>query len=220
MKKINAFRILAITIIIAIGIISCSKEDSPITNNSNSLTSRLSGTQVDSLQTIFKNIMKSREYIALESSTKAMATALNGLKNAPLSTRDVFVNWLSPQISKTKFGSLSEAVRLYDELFEASLAYDKKYHSFYNGLKKLEDFEVKIILTPGFQSSPAQQTNGTPCQENCMDRVEADLDALDAGYAVELPKITDHMKRAAAMIDYWQTVEWMIGNFNSCMGNC
>jgi hypothetical protein len=219
MKKINALRILAITIIATIGIISCSKDDSSNVNNTNSTLQRKSDKEIQILQDEFKNIMLSSEYITSENNTKKMATALAGLKDIPLDDRTKFEDWVKLNLIKTKFTSLEDAMISYDNFAGSANSLYEKYNSFYVGLTDLEVGEVALVLSPELPF-PNLQTTSSPCQNYCMDNCEGNIDALNQGYAENMHNWHTPIRRAIARFEYWSSMTTIIDTYNGCMSSC
>lgn len=217
MKKTNVFLILVITII---AIMSCSQDSSSENNiEANSISQRLSSSVIGDLQKEFLDIVLSSEYITLEDNIKEMSAALKKQKDAPLESRLDFQTWVTSNISETEFENVSDAMELYDRLVYSSNEVDKKYNSFYTELRGLELDEIELILEPEL-IYPDLETTGSPCQNACIDEVDADISLLDAGYAANMSSWNTHIKRTQARIQYYISMTYIVESFNHCMGGC
>lgn len=220
MKKIkNLIYALAI-LILSIGIISCAEEETEIVNSDVvNLKSKLPKSNVDSLQSVFINIITDIKYINLENNIKDMVYQLNREKNVPLETKEGFRNWITLNIDKTKFIKIDDAIDLYDKLIASSVEFDLQYRSFYDELTTLDEGDIRKVLEPQLTTPPLPVANGA-CQEACMDNTEANIDFLDEGYSRSIKAATTRMQVVLARYYYWDSMEWIIGDFNACMASC
>jgi len=218
MKKIKTFSILVITIIATIGIASCSQEENQTSNEANLTAQRLPNPEIDRMKTEFLNIMQSQEYLAFENNVKAMVTALDGADEQYLKTRTGFETWVSLNLGKTKFGSVSNAMRLYDDLANSAKARYIKFQSFYDGLKGMEVTDIVIILGPELFNPISQTTAADPHQEYCMDKCEQSMDKLESNYA-KLSQLQpqDSINAAIANAYYWRVMRLIIDELNNCL---
>ena len=221
MKKINAFCLLAITMI-AFGIISCTQDnnsgqgESQITNNEN-LQSR-APSEIDSLKTIYINILKSKEYTAYIANVKLLVTTIGAGKNPTLDSRINFKNWLDLNVRNTKFTSVNAGMVLYDKWYSSADIYFGKNKDFFSNIQQLEVGEIRIILTPGF-GTPPKTTSGTPCQNSCISAVDKSLDILEQNTA-QVRQSTSIIALLLLEYTYWDRYESIIDSFNGCMGGC
>lgn len=218
MKKNKTFSILVISIIAVIGITSCSQEENQTSNEANLIVERLPNAERDRLKAEFLTIMKSQEYTTFENNAKAMVTALNGADEQHLKTRPGFETWVTANIADTKFGSVGNAMRLYDALANSAKARYIKFQSFYDGLKSMDVSDVMVILEPEFFDPTLQITANDPHQEYCMDKCEQSMDKLESNYSKVLQlQPQDSISSVLASVYYWNVMQQIIDELNNCL---
>ncbi|MGK4568177.1 hypothetical protein [Flavobacterium sp. 3HN19-14] len=219
MKKNHLFYVLAFLIIATIGIVSCNDNEPKFEVENFTSNIKL----IDSLKKVYdsdilpSNLYKVQKYNMLEMIDKLDSA----LKYAPMDDRTKFSDYISNNLSLTKFNSTNDALHLYDDIVESSDDYHIAYKSFFTELSKLDMKDIRIVISNGLGSSPSIVTNGHPCQEHCMDAVSLAIDLLDEYMCnyYEDPQATSFGMMFAEWL-YWRDYQSAIYDFNDCLNAC
>jgi|GEM_PF-4993150 len=198
-------------------VVSCSKE-----TESSQKEADFTVYDVLSLKNYYeKTILTDPTYIAQRRYHEELFDKLNG-QNASLESRENFVKWMTYNISKTDFDDLNSAIRFYDDYIDAGETFFNKFQDFYLDLESLDPKDIKLIVEGGFSSTPAS-SNTSPCQDDCIDTVNAAFDKAEDNYFNQLANpsgIPSILSWWVAERNYWKEINAAVTGFNNCMGGC
>lgn len=220
MKKINVFRHLVIILITTTAFVSCTEQQTD-NSSSNSITDsneillQRGQNELNVLRDHYSNVvLKSESYIDYTRNIRGMVNKLNDLSSPPLENRTHFQNWISTELGKTKFRSVSEAMAYYDLTITSFNRCLNEHRAIFSDLDDLSDQEIDYVIKDGYFSPPVV-VNANPCQNSCMDGVSAKLDSI-----VRSSGRSWWQRIMTYNFSYWDQVEAAIDDFNACMANC
>lgn len=218
MKTSNFFRSLVIIFITTTVFFSCTgEEDNPTSGSidtSKEILLQRGKNELDDLRTFYADVViKSKSYIDFNANIRGMADNLKNVSTSTIENRTDFKNWITAELSKTKFKSVNEAMAYYDLTIASYDKYVNEHGSFFKDIDELTNEEIGFVIQDG-SFSPPVATNANPCQNGCMDTVSATLDSI------ENTRRWRKWWQIVKFLTYWSSIETAIDDFNACMSGC
>jgi hypothetical protein len=208
--------------VLAIVLFACQPEDAAAPKQSPASVSKhlkISSTDVATASTLFKNMITTTDYKNYEAARNVLVSNMN--KNiVQFYTKADYMNWISANLSKTKFASVSSFEAMFDDMVAKQSILRANNVKLYGLLDEADDKQLLIIMQPVFAIPPVvNQTN--PCQDGCINTMNGTLDAIELGTAFAYAFYGgDPISDAAIDWMYWTMFEVCIDHFNICMSGC
>lgn len=218
------FRLLAF-LILAMFFTACSNDSESETvieetlQEATAYSARLNNNSLQELRRQYLNILATSKYREYQVSSDSFADKLPQSFNFTFTSEGEMINWLSANISTTRFNNLNQATSHFQDM---SLLYQRvldENASFFNSLAQLDRDDISIIIR---QDPPAQATPLGECEKGCSASYRSCADAVMTTYntqmAIGYPMIGTVLQPMGVSIQLTATLVKTAG-LNACAGS-
>lgn len=207
------FRTLAI-LFVAASIASCESENS----QANYETADFTQVQLNSMKSYFETtIMNSSYFQTHKAYSQAFANKIYG-SGADMSSRTNFQTWLTSNLSKTRFTTVSAGMTALDNVLSSGVNLRGTFASFYNDLSTLNSHDFNFVVGASY-SDPEPINNLTPCQQGCANDMDIEYEMAELFYHSMMTS-SDQFTRDTSYTIYYTSLNEANESFNDCMGDC
>ena len=221
---------------ISLFVFSCSSEDSiekeqdALTNDtpSQSQAYRLGQTDLAVAQQMYLDMMRTQEYIDFKAASANFRSKFNG-NEITFKTRQDGVDWITNNLGKTSFTSVTEFETIFDEAVAKTNAWINANPTLFDFIKAADKEERMIIFKPEEGDGSLPDYNGTVTTQSCMDDC---VNAYETAYDEATDEYYDSIGEPDGSIgyailtflnitDYENTIyETLPLAYNNCMSAC